>query len=186
RKTSRLVFFLLPAYSASEKLSWLIAQAPLRLSTHEGIIGGLVQTFPNGLLPGLRQYGKYCAVLEVSTQSLPCAFPGNPRRSCVICDDNVDWPIDIARSLDEVHISLGGKGRQNAGLQQRLGNAGEHRNSSLGAELVHVLTPSQVPDGNCRHHSLAPMTRIDRLCDCVDPACEDVPDKKSLGGATEA
>ena len=43
--TSRRVFFLLPAYSASEKLNWLIAQVPLRQSTRSGMIGGLVQTF---------------------------------------------------------------------------------------------------------------------------------------------
>src|SRR5580765_4522037 len=47
RKTSRLVFFLLPAYSASEKLSWLIVSIPLPSSTSHDMIGGLVQTFPN-------------------------------------------------------------------------------------------------------------------------------------------
>ena len=44
RKTSRRVFFLLPAYSASAKLIWLIVRSFDR-STHECIIGGLGQTF---------------------------------------------------------------------------------------------------------------------------------------------
>ena len=46
RKTSRRVFLRLPAYSASEKLIWLIAAVPLNESTSQGMIGGLVQTFP--------------------------------------------------------------------------------------------------------------------------------------------
>src|SRR5688572_13765282 len=45
RNTSRRVFFRFPAYSASAKLIWLIAQAPLHQSTRQGMIGGLVQTF---------------------------------------------------------------------------------------------------------------------------------------------
>src|SRR6266568_7535332 len=45
RKTSRRVFFLLPAYSASAKLIWPIASTPLPDSTSHGVIGGLVQTF---------------------------------------------------------------------------------------------------------------------------------------------
>src|SRR6266702_475278 len=48
RKTSRRVFFLLPAYSASAKLIWPIASTPLPDSTSHGVIGGLVQTFPKG------------------------------------------------------------------------------------------------------------------------------------------
>src|SRR6266568_6050356 len=47
RKTSRRVFFLLPAYSASAKLIWPIASTPLPDSTSHGVIGGLVQTFPS-------------------------------------------------------------------------------------------------------------------------------------------
>jgi hypothetical protein len=42
----------LPAYSASEKLNWLIVPIvliPLPDTTSAGMIGGLVQTFPNGL-----------------------------------------------------------------------------------------------------------------------------------------
>ncbi|MCW3101355.1 MAG: hypothetical protein JWL77_6973, partial [Chthonomonadaceae bacterium] len=47
--------FLLPAYSASEKLIWLIAQAPLRYSTRRCIIGGLDQTFPSAAQLGSSQ-----------------------------------------------------------------------------------------------------------------------------------